>query len=116
MSNGPGVSSRSATQNASRQLHDAGPRYLETDPARSSVSSPPLTPMEPLQLRNRLQETWREQVEILSTTAVRAHMAMHRLDTRRYGLCEVCCPGDRDRRASGEASSPSLPELPCSGR
>lgn len=117
MSSGSGVSSRSVTQNAARQLHDAGPHYLEADPARSSVSSPPLTPMERLQLRDRLQGLWREQVGILSTAAVRAHMAspdgavgesvarqlslarrnlteleaaMHRMDARRYGLCEVC--------------------------
>lgn len=76
----------------------------------------PLTPMERLQLRDRLQELWREQVETLSTAAVRAHTsstasasesvaqqlsvarvklteleaAMHRMDARRFGLCEVC--------------------------
>lgn len=72
--------------------------------------------MERLELRDRLQELWREQVETLSTAAVRAHTAssesaseavalqlsvarmnlteleaaMHRMDARRFGLCEVC--------------------------
>jgi RNA polymerase-binding transcription factor DksA len=86
------------------------------DAARASSSPMPLTPLERLQLRDRLQELWREQVETLSTAAVRAHTAspepgsesvarqlstariklteleaaMHRMDARRFGLCEVC--------------------------
>lgn len=91
-------------------------RNHATDAARASSPPMSLTPMERLQLRDRLQELWREQVETLSTAAVRAHTespepacesvaqqlsaariklteleaAMHRMDARRFGLCEVC--------------------------
>jgi len=79
-----------------------------------------LTPLQRLQLRDRLQELWRAQVEIISTAGVRFQLAvqergsdssrasvedrlvaarvrlteleaaMRRLDARRYGICDRC--------------------------
>jgi DnaK suppressor protein len=79
-----------------------------------------LTPLQRLQLRDRLQELWRAQVEIISTAGVRFHLAavdrggdssrasvedrlaaarvrltdleaaMRRMDVRRYGTCDRC--------------------------
>jgi RNA polymerase-binding transcription factor DksA len=79
-----------------------------------------LTPLQRLQLRDRLQELWRAQVEIISTAGVRFQLAVHnrgsdssrapvedrlaaarvrlteleaamrRMDARRYGTCDRC--------------------------
>jgi RNA polymerase-binding transcription factor DksA len=78
-----------------------------------------LSPLRRLQLREQLQEFWREQVEILAvvdyragrrkeasggvdpgelerrrasarTALVEVEAAMQRMDCRRYGLCEQC--------------------------
>jgi DnaK suppressor protein len=88
---------------------------------RASVSVPGvLTPLQRLQLRDRLQELWRAQVEIISTAGVRFQLAaqgrgsdssralvedrlavarvrlteleaaMRRMDARRYGICDRC--------------------------
>jgi DnaK suppressor protein len=88
---------------------------------RASVSVPGvLTPLQRLQLRDRLQELWRAQVEIISTAGVRFQLAvlgpgsdsswasvedrlaaarvrltdleaaMRRMDARRYGTCDRC--------------------------
>jgi DnaK suppressor protein len=79
-----------------------------------------LAPLQRLQLRDRLQELWRAQVEIISTAGVRSQLAvldrgsdssrasvedrlaaarvrltdleaaMRRMDARRYGTCDRC--------------------------
>jgi RNA polymerase-binding transcription factor DksA len=86
----------------------------------ASVAVPvPLTPLQRLQLRDRLQQLWRTQVEIISTAGVRSQLmldsgndssrvsiegclaiararltdfeaAMRRIDARRYGTCDRC--------------------------
>jgi DnaK suppressor protein len=88
---------------------------------KASVGVPDLlTPLQRLQLRDRLQELWRAQVEIISTAGVRFQLAaqgrgsdssralvedrlavarvrlteleaaMRRMDARRYGTCDRC--------------------------
>lgn len=83
------------------------------------ATASPLSPLERLHLREQLQDLWREQLEIVTvvdyrvgtrqadaagvepdelarqrTTArrllVEVEAAMHRMDCRRYGVCEVC--------------------------
>lgn len=82
----------------------ASPRWRGEAPADvTTISSP--SPLERLQLREQLQELWRQQVEILAVVddragrqrraAARADLleveaAMQRLNRRCYGTCEQC--------------------------
>jgi RNA polymerase-binding transcription factor DksA len=105
---------------AERRPTPAGTMRLAMRNRKASVAVPVLlTPLQRLQLRDRLQQLWRTQVEIISTAGVRSQLmldrgsdssrvsvegclatararitdfeaAIRRMDARHYGTCEQC--------------------------
>ena len=72
---------------------------------KASVAVPvPLTPLHRLQLRDRLQQLWRTQVEIISTAGVRSQLMLnHGSDSSRASV-EGCLAMARARLTDFEAA------------